>query len=124
MAATHLRLNQVTEAEQAARKSVELAPDQAAGWFHLADCQGRGKDWEASRASLEKAIRLQPVFPEAHNNLGMACKELGLREEAVRCYQTALAQDPAMADPCVNLGRFAEDAGDLEQAFNWLSKAL
>jgi hypothetical protein len=29
-----------------------------------------------------------------------------------------------MADPCVNLGRFAEDAGDLEQAFNWLSKAL
>lgn len=124
LAATHLRLNQVTEAEQAARKSVELAPDQAAGWFHLADCQGRGKDWEASRAALEKAIRLQPVFPEAHNNLGMACKELGLREEAVRCYQTALAQDPAMADPCVNLGRFAEDAGDLEQAFNWLTKAL
>ena len=124
LAATHLRLNQVAEAEHAARKAVELAPDQAAGWFHLADCLGRGKDWAASRAALEKSIQLQPVFPEAFNNLGMAYKELGLKEEAVRCYQTALAQDPSMADPCINLGRFAEDAGDLERAFGWLTKAL
>jgi predicted O-linked N-acetylglucosamine transferase (SPINDLY family) len=124
LAATHLRLDQVAEAEQAARKALELAPDLAAGWFHLADCQGRAKDWPASRASLEKAIQLQPVFPEAHNNLGMACKELGLKEQAVRCYQTALAQDPTLADPCFNLGRFAEDAGDHEQAFHWLAKAL
>ncbi|MFM8933089.1 MAG: tetratricopeptide repeat protein, partial [Gemmataceae bacterium] len=64
-AAMHLRLNQLPEAEAASRRALAIREDDPAGWFHLADCLARQKDWAGSRQALEKTLTLQPRFPEA-----------------------------------------------------------
>ena len=37
-----------------------------------------------------KSIRLKPDFAEGHNNLGVALKELGLADQAMKSYETAI----------------------------------
>ena len=47
---------------------------------------------------LKKALKLQPDFPEAHNNLGVVLKELGDIDAAIDSYYNALRLDPKYAD--------------------------
>jgi predicted O-linked N-acetylglucosamine transferase (SPINDLY family) len=82
------------------------------------------KRWEESRAALEKAIGLQPVFPEALNNLGLARKEMGDLEGAARAFHESLAQAPSFADPCANLGHLALEAHRHDEAFGWFRRAV
>jgi predicted O-linked N-acetylglucosamine transferase (SPINDLY family) len=124
LAAVHLHLNDLELARQAAQTAITLAPDQSSGWFHLADCQGRVKQWVESCESLEKAVSLQPVFPEAHNNLGMTYHELGRPDQARQSFMKALEQDPRFADPCINISKLEQVGGTLEDAGNWLVRAL
>jgi len=57
-------------------------------------------DHAASAESAREALRLQPDFPEASNNLGLALKAMGRLDEAVDAFREATARgaDP-FADP-------------------------
>lgn len=41
-------------------------------------------------AAYQRAIQLQPVFPEAYNNLGNTLRELGRGEDAMACYTACI----------------------------------
>lgn len=41
-------------------------------------------------ASYQKALQLEPNFPEAYNNLGNALREAGRPEEAIACYTACI----------------------------------
>ena len=55
-----------------------------------------GRDAEA-RALYEKALSLQPDFPEALNNLGLLFGRGGDMDRAERYFRDALARRPAIA---------------------------
>ena len=45
---------------------------------------------EAAIAMYQKALALEPNFPEAYNNLGNALREAGRSEEAIACYTACI----------------------------------
>lgn len=53
---------------------------------------------------FQKALRINPYYTLAHNNLGAAHEALGNVDEAIREYQAALRIDPDYADAHYNLG--------------------
>jgi predicted O-linked N-acetylglucosamine transferase (SPINDLY family) len=124
LAAVNLRMDNATAAMEASNRVIALDPNHASGWFHKADALGRQEKWQESRLALEKALALKPVFPEAHNNLGLARKFLGDLEGAADAFRTAMAQDPSFAEPCCNLGQMALDRHEHDEAFGWFRRAL
>ena len=65
---------------------------------------------------LKKVIQLEPNDPDAHNNLGIALKELGDLDDAIASYNTALQLKPNYPDAHNNLGNALKQKGDLTAA--------
>ncbi len=75
-------------------------------------------------AAYRRAIRLEPGFAYAHNNLGIVLRDLGRREDSEACYRRALEIDPGFADALNNLGNVLRDLGRFEEAESALRRAL
>ena len=73
---------------------------------------------------LKKALKIQPDFPEAHNNLGIVLKELGDIDAAIDSYNNALQLDPKYADAYNNLGNALKDKSDLDAAIDSYTNAI
>ena len=54
-------------------------------------------DWDKSVDCFSKAIKLKPVYAEAHHNLGIALDNLGQLEEAIFSYTKAIEFKPDFA---------------------------
>ncbi len=75
-------------------------------------------------AEYQRALRIDPNYAEAHNNLGAVLLHSGRSTEAVAEYQAAVRLDPDYADAHSNLGsalsqipgRLSEAAAELETA--------
>ena len=66
-------------------------------------------------ASYHKALAIKPDYAKAHNNLGIAFKELGRLDEAVTSYRNALVIDPDFVEAHYNHGAIFKNAtGDPE----------
>jgi Flp pilus assembly protein TadD len=72
---------------------------------------------------LERALRLHPDYPEAHNNLGLALAQGGRTDEAIAHLSRAVQLKPTMAEAYNNLGislaragRAAEAVGEFRHA--------
>jgi protein O-mannosyl-transferase len=83
--------------------------------------QGRAGD---AVPFLRESIRLNPRFPDAHNNLGMALEALGRTDDAVAEYLEALRLDPAMAFAHNNLGSVHLQTGRADEAAAQFTEAL
>ena len=66
--------------------------------------------------SYEKALAIKPDYAEAHNNLGIAFKDLAQLDAAVKCYEQALAIKPDYAEAHNNLGNAFKDLAQLDAA--------
>ena len=73
---------------------------------------------------ITKALAIKPDYAEAHNNLGIAFKELGRLDEAVASYHKALAIKPDYAEAHYNLGNAFKELGRLDEAVERFHKAL
>ena len=73
---------------------------------------------------LYKALQLQPDYPEAHNNLGIALQEQGNLDAAISSYNTALQLRPDYPDAYYNLGNSLNKKGDLNAAIASYNAAL
>jgi len=62
------------------------------------------------------ALRLDPDYAKAHNNLGGALQMVGAGEEALACFEKARQLDPALWQPYYNIGNFHKLAGKLDAA--------
>ena len=86
--------NYPSDAEEAASKAVQMAPDDASAWY----AQGRilrlrGNKNEAL-ISLKKAIELQGNLVLARYECGMILAEIGELKAALECFETVLADHP------------------------------
>ncbi|MGR8931781.1 MAG: tetratricopeptide repeat protein [Gammaproteobacteria bacterium] len=102
-------------AEQCYRKAIELKVD-ARGYFNLGTVLfGQGQHPAAIEAFCE-ALRLDPQFADAWNDLGETYRDQGNMDEAVRCYREALKADSKHARANYNLGECYCLGGQLQQA--------
>ncbi len=88
-----------------------------------AESAGEPVDWVAVERDFKRAVQVLPSFARAWNNLGLAASRLGHRDEAVRYYRTAIAQDPKLAAPHNNLGSLHLAVGEFEAALAELEAA-
>ncbi|HEX8988199.1 MAG TPA: tetratricopeptide repeat protein, partial [Rhodocyclaceae bacterium] len=79
------------------------------------ECLARG-ELDAAMSCYSEAIRLEPDYAEALNNLGFVFKERGRFEEAEAVLSHAIQLNPALANAHLNLGVVALRRGDLEPA--------
>ena len=84
---------------------------------------GQGKPDEAA-ACYERALRLNPGYAEARNNLGNVLKDRDKLDEAAACYQRALELKPDYALAHYNLGLLWQDRGHLDDAVTCYRHAL
>jgi protein O-GlcNAc transferase len=99
-------------AEEAWRRTLSLAPDNAEALFHLGNlCRERG-DPQAARRHYERALESTPGHPGVLNNLGLALEASGERERAIACYREILAANPAHADALGNLANLTFERED------------
>lgn len=86
------------EAEGAARKAVQLQPNNAVAWDRLGVAlQTRGSFSTETERAYRRAVELDPEFAVAYAHLARVLKRLGRSEEAAPLYDRAigLAKDPA-----------------------------
>ncbi len=107
-------------AEQCYVKSLELRPD-ARGYFNLGTVLfGQGEHPRAI-AAFQEALRLEPGFADAWNDLGEAFRDQGNMEEAVRCYREALRTAPGHARANYNVGESYALGGQWEQSIPYFA---
>lgn len=82
---------------------------------------GRLRD---AREALDAAIRAEPRFAIAHNNLGNVLLDLGERAAAKQSYERAVMGQPTYVDPVSGLARIAEEEHRLEDAALLVSRVL
>ncbi len=83
--------------------------------------QGRIQD---AALHFRAAVRIDPGFADAHNNLGYALYWLGQVDQAISEYQEALRLDPALVQAHDNLGGAFFSQGRLDEAITQFREAL
>jgi tetratricopeptide (TPR) repeat protein len=86
-----------SRAEEAIRKSLELAPDMAGAWRHLAYVYSARHEFPGAAAHAARAIELDPGDADAHGVLGDARLELGRYDEAEAAYRRMIALGESLA---------------------------
>jgi predicted TPR repeat methyltransferase len=87
----------LAEAKQAYRKSTELAPHVAEGWYNLGICLRNEGDVEGSIAMLREAIERDALYFRAYEALAMLLYQLGRIPEAAKVYTDWSMHEPASA---------------------------
>jgi len=103
------------DARAAAERALEIAPDNAAGWFNLGAALAGLDRVEAAEAAYRRALEHQPRYAEAWSNLGGLLGAKGASDEQMAAYRKAIDANPRLAPVWSNLGnalcsarRFAE----------------
>jgi tetratricopeptide (TPR) repeat protein len=94
----------------------ELAPDDApvSNALGLALMKA-DQHFEAIKA-YDAAVEAEPLFAAAHFNKAWACEALGYLDSAKQCYESAVAIEPAQAEPFARLASLAARRGDFDEA--------
>jgi tetratricopeptide (TPR) repeat protein len=98
------------------RKAIDLAPDQAAGYFNLGVAYSLRRDYGEAVPLLRKAIELDPRLAAAHQYLGYALLAQGYAAESIAEFKGVNDQ--------AGLGIAQLEIGDLPQAVQNLQAAL
>lgn len=84
--------------------------------IHRAQNSGDPVSWEDARSFFQLATQVRPDFARGWNNLGIAEGRLGNLDEAERTYREAIARDPKLSSPHLNLGNLYLERGEPEAA--------
>ena len=115
---------EVRRAEVAYRELLDKVPNNANAHVYLGialfDLQQFGEAVEC----YQRALKLQPYFPIAWNNLGNALRMLGENQQADQAFETALQQRPDYTNAIKNRGTLWTWAGDLDRGLALYQQAL
>src|ERR1700744_1820199 len=114
----------MADGEQAARRAVAMAPNQAGAWNNLGIILQETGRLDESRLCLQRVLALQPDNAQAHNNLGNTCKRLGLLDQAEQYWMQPRAHQPNYAEPYSNLANLLNDRGDYDKAAEYGRRAI
>ncbi len=96
-----------------------MQPTDAVSWFNFGNQLGEQDRLQEARAAYREALRLDPQYADAHNNLGTALLGQGLYfhenvKEAMSHFRAALAIDPANEAASHNMAALAPKMEDCE----------
>ncbi|WP_437606435.1 protein kinase [Sorangium sp. So ce834] len=103
---------QLAKAQQAAERSIALAPSLGEPWVALATVRFSACDPIGAVPALRNALQRAPSLAKAHELLGRILLEAGLVDEAVFRLDTALSLDPGEPFPRWELARGRALLGD------------
>lgn len=95
---------QIHEAKAIYRRILSENPAYAGAWQYLGVIAIGQKEYAEAIAYLERSLQLDSSISEWHNNYGVALREIGRTEEAIREFRTALQKRPDYADAWSNYG--------------------
>jgi Tfp pilus assembly protein PilF len=84
----------------------------------------RRGDMAAAEAAFITALKHEPRYAEAHNNLGLVLFERGRLQDAESHFQLAIDGDPRNADFACNLASLLESQSRWSEALSQLEKVL
>jgi protein O-GlcNAc transferase len=100
------------DAHQLLEHARALDPRPAELHFALGLCRMGFADYLGAATAFRDAAARNPQFPDAFNNLGVACDRLGQLPEAIKCFRRAAAIRADFADAHRNLGDALLRQGD------------
>jgi tetratricopeptide (TPR) repeat protein len=120
--ALHLEDDDPKAAQSAYEHAVELEPAYSAAWINLGRLLHTRHD--EKKAELVYRRALQECGPDSVLlfNLGVVLEDLGKLDEAIDAYQSAITEDPALADGHFNLARLYEAQGKEQHALRHLGQ--
>ena len=113
------RLNRMAAAHP---QNAELAFAYGAALFRLEVSKGQEGAFDRPQSFLEKAVQLQPDFPEAHLELGALYAARKQDDKAVVEYLEAIRQDPNSDVAHYRLGQVYRDMNKMELATQELDR--
>jgi protein O-mannosyl-transferase len=99
-------------------------PNAWMAWNNLGNALATDGDANAAIAAYEKAIAVNPAFPDAESNLGNALVGKGQLAEAIAHLQKAVEEEPKMAKFHFNYGVGLAGLGKLDEAAGQYQQAL
>ncbi|MGI8991227.1 MAG: tetratricopeptide repeat protein [Bryobacteraceae bacterium] len=103
---------------------VSAQPSDPHGWFWLSRAQLLQKQFTEARASVQRAIELDPKSFEAYRTLGQIELELRNNDAAYRAWIAANKLNPRDPQTTYYLGRLFFEADFFDQAASWLRETL
>jgi Flp pilus assembly protein TadD len=103
---------------------IDTPADEYARHMDLAVESMNGRQYETAALEWNKALRLVPTEPRAHNGLGVALAEAGKLDEAIAHYREALALNPGYPEACNNLGEALAGKGAVKEAIAQFERAV
>ncbi len=91
LAAYTLRYGEIEEAENAARRAVELNPLRASNWSVRADVARSAARLDDAAGYLHEAAKRHPSLPRNWLDYGNGAEQAGLKDEACEAYRKAAA---------------------------------
>ncbi|MCX7793711.1 MAG: tetratricopeptide repeat protein [Thermodesulfovibrionales bacterium] len=93
-------------------------------WFYRGLVLEEKQDFLNAAKAYKKALSINPLFAQAHNNLGYCYKEMHYYSWAVEEYLKAIELIPDNAGYYYNLGNAYTHLEKIEEAFNAYKKAV
>ena len=106
------------DAETLYRATLVRNPECWLCYNNLASARLHGSTAELNEAIgyLREALRIDPLSPEAHNNMGGALQRLGRFDEALVEHREAARLNPALVDARYNIGVVDQALGRMDEA--------
>ncbi|HEY7184577.1 MAG TPA: tetratricopeptide repeat protein [Blastocatellia bacterium] len=124
LAGVQMQSGQLSEAEESARKALELNPGDPQALIQLSSILDRAGKHEASEKTLRELLKREPDNATALNNLGYFMVERGVGYgEALKLIEQAVAIDPTQGNFLDSLGWTHFKLGNIEKARQYLEKA-
>ena len=115
---------QLQQALSKATQMLERFPNSVV-LYNIAGASNAGlMQFDAAINNYKKALKINPDYPDAYNNMGNALKDKGDLEAAIESYKQALKIKPDYAQAYNNMGIALKGKGDLEAAIESYKQAL
>src|SRR4051812_19163737 len=120
----HWNAGQLTEAESAAKRVLQSAPDHLDAMRMAGLCALQREDATAAASFFERLARLQPTELVHHINLGEVYRRLSRPHDAIESLRRAIALAPNLPELHNNLGLILEMTGQRGEASEHYRKAI
>jgi len=117
------RLGDWAQAAERYYAALDIAPDSAEAYFHLANARAQMGDISGAIDSLNDALAFEPDHAAARTNLGHLLRAIGRTEAALDEFRRALFLAPRDPSGRFNVASVLADLDRLEEAVVWFTQA-
>lgn len=116
--------NRIEDAKEAFESGAALNPPDLSSCYNLGRLKQLENDHPGAIVLYKSMIDMQPDIALAWNNLGVAYREIGQKNDALESFRTAVRCAPEMAEAWNNLGVAQDELDQAENAVYSYRKAI